>query len=282
MNWSSPHALTSDASRAPFGTCPFEVAQPVMLHEWCNLTFLHWRYQPSVVQRLLPLGLEVGTFDRSAWVGLVPFEMVVTPPTRHEVPWLSRFPETNVRTYVRAADGSTGVWFLSLDAARLAAVVTARSTYRLPYYWSAMSVRSKPLRVQYRSKRRWPGRRGARSAVTVDIGAPFGDDELGALDHWLTARFRLYAATRGGIRTARAAHPPWPLYRADVVHLDDELVVAAGLPAPIGDPLVHWSPGVAVDIGLPEHLGLPKHLQPAPDPLVVAPLALPGQGSVDG
>ncbi|HNI35607.1 MAG TPA: DUF2071 domain-containing protein [Microthrixaceae bacterium] len=254
MTSTSPDLLTPEPSSGWSGTCPFEVAQPVMLHEWRNLTFLHWRYSPSEVQRLLPSGLEVETFDGSAWVGLVPFEMVVTPPTGHEVPWLSRFPETNVRTYVRAADGSTGVWFLSLDAARLAAVVTARATYHLPYYWSRMSVRSGLLRVEYRSRRRWPSPRGPRSAVTVDIGAPFGPDELGDLDHWLTARFRLYALRGGGVGTARAAHPPWPLYRAEV-EVDDELVTAAGLSMPVGQPLAHWSPGVAVDIGPPERLG---------------------------
>src|SRR6478672_7239392 len=75
----------------------------------------------------------VETFDGSAWVGLVPFEMQVRPPRVAPVPWLSNFPETNVRTYVRAPDGTTGVWFLSLDAARASAVVTARTTYRLPY-----------------------------------------------------------------------------------------------------------------------------------------------------
>lgn len=57
------------------------------------------------------------------------------------------------------------------------------------------------------------------------------------------------------LQTARAAHPPWALYRAAVTELDDELVVAAGLPAPSGDPIVHWSPGVDVSIGRPERLG---------------------------
>ena len=225
-----------------------------MAHRWLNLTFVHWRYPVDVVQRLLPPGLEVDSFDGSAWVALVPFEMEVTLVDRGAVPWLSRFPETNVRTYVRAADGSTGVWFLSLDASRLAAVVTARTSYRLPYFWSDMRVRKEPLHIGYESRRRWPGPRGVRSTVGVDIGAPYGPDELGDLDHWMTARFRLFATTPRGLRTARAAHPPWALYRAAVTELDDELVVAAGLPAPSGDPIVHWSPGVDVSIGRPERL----------------------------
>lgn len=225
-----------------------------MEHRWLNLTFLHWSYPVDSVQALLPPGLQVESFDGRAWVGLVPFEMEVTLPRRGNVPWLSRFPETNVRTYMRAADGSTGVWFLSLDAARLAAVVTARTTYRLPYFWSAMSVRTSPSHIDYETSRRWPGPRGAKSSVGIDIGAALGVDELDGFDHWLTARFRLYSARRRGVRTARAFHEPWPLHRATVTRLDDELVAATGLPQPTADPVAHWSPGVDVRVGLPERL----------------------------
>jgi len=55
------------------------------------------------------------------WVGLVPFRVVgLTLPQAASVPWLSRFAETNVRTYVIDETGRRGVWFFSLDAARLA------------------------------------------------------------------------------------------------------------------------------------------------------------------
>jgi uncharacterized protein YqjF (DUF2071 family) len=46
-------------------------------------------------------------------------------------------------------------------------------------------------------------------------------------------------------------HPRWPLRRARVLHLDESLVQAAGLPAPAGAPLAHFSPGVEVKIGAP-------------------------------
>ena len=57
------------------------VRSPVMEMEWNRLTFLHWAYEPDVVQALLPEGLEVDTFDDAAWVSLVPFVMVVKPGT---------------------------------------------------------------------------------------------------------------------------------------------------------------------------------------------------------
>lgn len=240
---------------APYGpVCDTPVERAAMVHSWDELTFLHWRVDPDAVQRLLPTGLTAETMDGSAWVGLVPFFLRVGLPGVPSVPWLSRFAETNVRTYVRSQDGARGIWFFSLDAARLGAVVTARATYRLPYFWSAMSIERSGSTISYRCRRRWPAPRGARSDVAVEIGAPFRADELTELDHFLTARWALFSAPRSGLRHALAAHEPWPLHRARVTRLHDELVHAAGLPQPTDEPLVHYSPSVDVRIGWPSKI----------------------------
>ena len=230
--------------------CEVPVARAAMVHWWEELTFIHWRYDPDVVQRLLPPGLTVETFDGVAWVGLVPFFLRVGLPKVRSVPWLSRFAETNVRTYARSQDGTSGVWFFSLDAARLGAVVIARSTYRLPYFWSKMGIERSSSRIEYRCERRWPGP-AAASAATIEIGPRYDPAELTALDHFLTARWALFSAPRVGLRHARAFHDPWPLHRAEIVRLDDTLVTAAALPAPEGQPLVHFAPSVTVRIGWP-------------------------------
>lgn len=232
--------------------CPTPVERAAMVHWWDQLTFLHWRYEPHDVQRLLPDGLEVEEADGSAWVGLVPFFLKVGLPGVAPVPWASRFAETNVRTYVRGPDGERGIWFFSLDAARLGAVLVARATYRLPYFWSQLSLEHDGPRFRYECRRRWPDPgRGARSLVEVEVGEPFAADELTGLDHFLTARWALYSNPRSGLHRALAAHDPWPLHRARVTALDDQLVAAAGLPQPEGEPLVHHSPSVEVRIGWP-------------------------------
>ena len=187
-----------------------------MVQRWDTLTFLHWRYPIEDVQRLLPTGLVVEPFDGSAWVGLVPFLIRVGLPPVPPVPWVSVFPETNVRTYVRGPDGEPGIWFFSLDAARLGAVLVARSTYRLPYFWSRMRLERRGLRVRYECRRRWPGPAGTRSAVRVAIGRRFEPGELSELDHFLTARWALYSERPSGLRWAPASHDPWPLHRAEV------------------------------------------------------------------
>lgn len=226
------------------------VRLPVMHQHWRWLTFLHWRFPPERVQALLPDRLTVETFDGSGWVGLIPFQMDgVRAPFLPALPWLSRFPETNVRTYVRGPDGRTGIWFFSLDADRLAPVLTARASYGLPYYWSSMSVRRDGEQVVYRARRRWPGPAGARCDAEVEFGAAWPAPELTALDHFLTAQFRLYSTYAGRLVAAAAAHPPWSLRRAQVRQLRADLLPAAGLPQPDHDPLVHASDGVPVRIG---------------------------------
>jgi hypothetical protein len=224
--------------------------RPVMLQHWRWLTFLHWRYPAELVQARLPERLRVETFDGTAWVGLIPFLMDdVRAPRVPALPWLSRFPETNVRTYVRGPDGRTGIWFFSLDATRLPAVLTGRITYGLPYFWSSMSVRRAGGQVIYRARRRWPGAAGGRCDARVEFGAARPEAELTALDHFLTARYRLYSTLAGKLVAADAEHPPWSLRRVTVRQLRQDLVRATGLPAPDHDPVLHASDGVAVRIG---------------------------------
>lgn len=228
-----------------------------MVHRWERLTFLHWSFEPADVQRLLPPGLTVDTYDGRAWVGLVPFQMWVAPPRLPALPWLGRFCETNVRTYVRDEYGRVGVWFFSLEAARLAAVAAARVSYRLPYFWASMRLRQSAAQVTYTTRRRWPGPRGgaAGGTVVVQPGEPIAAADVTELEHFLTARWRLFShASSGQLRYADAEHPPWELHRATLLRCDDTLVTAAGLPQPIGEPLVHYSLGVEVRIGLPSRV----------------------------
>jgi uncharacterized protein YqjF (DUF2071 family) len=229
---------------------PPRVARPLMYHDWNRITFLHWRYQPAAVQSLLPPGLTADTSDGTAWIGLTPFLMDgVRAPGLPAVPWLSRFGEINVRTYVHDGHGRSGIWFLSLDAARLPAVLAARAGYWLPYFWSEVDVSVAGDRVGYRGRRRYPAA-GARCEVQVEMGQPLAEAECDELAHFLTARYRLFTLVAGKLAAAEAEHAPWPLRHAEVLRLDQDLLQHAGLPAPAGDPLVHASPGVPVRIGM--------------------------------
>lgn len=218
-----------------------------MFQGWNSLTFLHWRYPPEIIRAFLPPELQLDTFDGSAWVGLTPFIVTgLRPPGIPALPWISRFPEMNVRTYVRGPDGERGIWFFSLEADRLAAVVGARLSYRLPYRWASMRVQVLPGSVEYRSSRH----SGPGSAhIAIHPGSPICADELA---RFLTARFRLYTVFGGRLAFAQVEHPPWPLATATISCLQQNVLEHSGLPIATGEPLVHFSPGVHVRIGRPK------------------------------
>ncbi len=210
-----------------------------MSQTWRRLTFLHWPYDPSLVRSLLPSGLELDTFDGVAYVGLIPFEI-------HNLRGIPHFPETNVRTYVIGPDGSRAVWFFSLDAGRLLAVIGARAGYHLPYFWANMRVTSEDGTIRYNSRRKWP--HSSRHFTNIAV-RPGESAELTERDHFFTARYRLYTLIRGQLGCAQIEHEPWPLNRATLLHLDQNLIEAAGLPSPKGAPMVHYSAELHVKIG---------------------------------
>lgn len=245
--------------------CPHTIKRTPMRMLWEDLTMLHWRYEPEEVQSLLPDGLTVETFDGSAWVGLVPFQMRVDVPFLPPMRRILHFPETNVRTYVTGASNNPGVYFWSLEASSLPAVVTARASYQVPYFWADMSIErtdasgnpiDRPLRegdqIAYATARKWPKPVPANSVASVTVGEPFAPGQQGPLDRFLTARWALYGDLWKWRSYATMHHEPWPLHYARVNSLDDSLVTACGLAEPEGPPLVHFSPGVSVRCGWPQ------------------------------
>jgi len=235
-------------SMNPSDTIPEPLGHVVMLQSWCDLTFLHWRYPLEFVQRLVPPPLRVESFDGSAWVGITPFFLRgLRAKLLPALPWISQFPETNCRTYVRAPDGHSGIWFFSLDAARILAVMGARLTYGLPYAWSRMRVTKTVGQVTYESARRWPDSR-SRTRIVVEPGDEINPEPL---DVFHTARFRLYSFVLGKLICAKVDHAPWPLRSARLVEAQQTLTEAAGLSQPLQAEMVRYSPGVDVRIGSP-------------------------------
>lgn len=231
------------------------VARPVMFQRWMDLTYAHWPVDADEVQRLLPAGLTADTHEGAGWVGLVAFRMEkIRPRFGPPIPYLGTFPETNVRTYVIGPDGRPGVWFHSLDITRLFPVLVAQTTYRLPYMWAAMDIAHHCGTVTYTARRRWPGPRGAASRLTVRPGGRIPPADVSSLERFLTSRWGLWTELGGRLAYAPVEHPAWPLHEAHLVDLDDQFVAAAGYVQPDHAPVVHYSPGVPVRIGLPRRI----------------------------
>lgn len=229
--------------------------RPWIQQDWLDVVFVHWRVDVSAVAPLLPTGVRPDTLGAdgvddgtTTWVGLVAFRFTDTafPPVR--VGPVGDFVEVNVRVYTVDDHGRHGVVFLSLDAGKLLPTLGARVATGLPYWWAhAEFRRPEPDRAAYAMRRHGSH---TRSMVDVRLGDPI--EEPSTLETFLTARWGMHVHRAGRTRFWPNEHETWPLHRASLVHLRDDLVGAAGLPVALTElepDSVLYSPGVTTRFG---------------------------------
>jgi uncharacterized protein YqjF (DUF2071 family) len=222
---------------------PWQVPQRrwFMAQTWRHLLFAHWRVAPDALARLIPTQIPLDLRDGAAWIAVTPFRVEGfrlrgTPP----LPFVSRFPEVNVRTYVTVEE-KPGIYFFSLDAGSSLAVAAARRTYRLPYFRSRMSLIESEGEFHMRSTRVTP--EGPSAELDCSY-APIGGElprREGSLARWLAERYCLYTLDdRGAVQRGEIHHPPWPLQPA---RAEIELnTMAAGIGLSLEEePLLHYS-----------------------------------------
>jgi len=214
------------------GAVPGAAAPPlpgraIIRQRWSDFVFLHWRVDPSLVAPLMPAGTRPDVdAEGHAWVGLIPFVLsdhafLPLPP----VPGLGTFIEINVRIYSIDEHGQRGVVFRSLDAEQLPSVFAAQALFGLPYRWMRAGMRQVDDTIEYRARRRTGSRPTTR--IHARPGTAPVDTEL---SRFLTARWGFHERHLGRTIYARNTHEPWPLVEAELLHLDDELLAAAGFP----------------------------------------------------
>jgi uncharacterized protein YqjF (DUF2071 family) len=212
-----------------------------MGQSWRHLLFAHWPVDPDALRTVVPPQLPLDLFDGKAWVGVTPFRVEGfrlrnTPPP----PWISRFLEVNVRTYV-ICDGKPGIFFLSLDTDSRFAVAGARRTYRLPYFAARQSLSEERGRYRFRSQRVSSDGPGAELDCTfAPLSEPF-QAEPGSFESYLTERYCLYTLADGGtIQRGDIHHPPWPLQSADAQVDRNTMASGYGLEL-AGMPVAHYA-----------------------------------------
>ena len=226
---------------------------PASVQRWEHLTFLHWRYDPAVVQALLPRTLRVQEWDGATWVGITPFRMVdVRLPGLPPPPGWGEFPELNVRVYVRAPDGRDGIWFPCMAVPRVSFLVPMR-TAGLPYERSRSEVSITGSRWSYRfdSPRRPGGVAGGPFEAVVDVGNELPAHERTPLVDSITGRWSGFHRRAGVLLRTPIAHEPWPLRSATARGDLTSPLLWSGLPEPDGPALVHAAPVVHTSLGVP-------------------------------
>jgi uncharacterized protein YqjF (DUF2071 family) len=204
---------------------------------WHELLFAHWPVPAAVLEPYVPKPLRLQEFDGTSWIALVPFRMsgVMLRPLP-DLPWISAFPELNVRLYVEHG-GKPGVWFLSLDATNPLAVWAARTFFHLPYFQARMSLAHQGDKVLYRSERPGAGLKAWYRPTSEPYLA-----EPGTLEHFLTERYCLYARRPdGSILRNEVHHLPWPLQKAEAGIETNTMFAFHGLQAEGPPALLHYA-----------------------------------------
>jgi hypothetical protein len=219
-----------------------------MRQTWHDLLFMHWPAPVESLRPHIPPSLTIDTFDGQAWIAVVPFRMSdIAPRGLFPLPWLSAFPELNVRTYV-IRDGKPGVWFFSLEAGNSLAVWLARTFFKLPYFHARMHCAEVPRTLGARGTLSYASQRIHRNAPTANfigsyapIAQPF-EAQPGTLEYYLTARYCLYTTDKQSrVYRAEIDHPPWPLQLAQADVQTNTMTDWLHIKLPDVKPLLHFS-----------------------------------------
>lgn len=231
------HRILDETAHRPW---PMPGSPWVMTQTWNDLLFAHWPVSAAALRERVPASFELDLFDGQAWLGIVPFHMTnVAPRFVPALPWVSAFPELNVRTYVRVGD-KPGVFFFSLDAGNVVAVRAARTLLNLPYYTAEMAVAPDGGRIRYESRRDGEPPAEFRGAYR-GLGNP-RPPLAGTLEYFLTERYCLYAINHRHVAyRLEIHHPPWPLESAEAEITVNTMADAAGVRLSSMAPLLHFA-----------------------------------------
>ena len=214
--------------------------RPFLSMRWLDLLFAHWPLEPAVLRPLIPPGLELDTFDGSAWLGVVPFRMTHVRPFGLPLPGEAfAFAETNVRTYATAPDGTRGIWFLSLDGAQLAGATAARVAFGVPYHHAGVTSRIDGDWIVHAS--RCTQAAPAELRIRYRPIGPVRHAEPGGLEAFLTDRMALFAVHRGRLTATRVEHAAWPLQDAEAEIERNTMTAPFGITLPSTPPILQLS-----------------------------------------
>lgn len=221
-----------------------------------DVCFAHWSVPPKTLADRLPDALVPATTDGRAWASVLAQRTLAGV---RGLPFRYEYPQVALRTYVEPVesgieaaavegsdspggsdDDSVGVYFLRVEADGRLATLGGRRAYGLPYHGASITHE----RVGDSFRVRSVDAEGRETyAATFEPTGPASTSERESPIGWLTDRVRYY---RSDGASGRTTHARWPLRSAEASVEADALFDRAGLPAPAGEPLVRYSPGVEI------------------------------------
>ncbi len=201
MRW-TPGSGPTDRERPP---------RPFLTARWVNVALLSYAVPDAILARRLPPGLALDRWQGQAFVSLVAFDFVDTRVLGVAWPGFRRFPEVNLRFYVREGDRRGVVFLRELVPSRVVALL-ARVLYNEPYGVARLQSVTGTTSDRIHVVHEFP-QRGRRQRITVEARCP----PVAAVETGATHFFKEHAWGYGVDRRGRllrypVGHPPWRVY----------------------------------------------------------------------
>jgi len=178
--------------------------------EWNDSVFLHFEIPYDLLIDLIPLGLELDSFNEKYYVSLVAFTMnELYPKNLFPLDYISNFHEINIRTYVKK-NNKYGVYFINIEAEKKLSSFIAKMLSNLPYETSEIIRNSNNYRSLNHKKK-----------LEIDIYYNIQDGVVkkSDLDIWLLERYCLFYVKNSKIFRYDIYHKPWSIQSLELIRI---------------------------------------------------------------
>src|SRR5262245_26100868 len=185
--------------------------RPFLTARWVNVALISYSVPDAILAARLPGGLTLDRWHGKAFVSLVAFDFVDTRVGGIAWPGFTRFPEVNLRFYVRDDDRRGVVFVRELVPSRVVTLL-ARLLYNEPYRVAALrsATETRSDRIHIVHEFAWGGRR-QRIAVQGRYPAE-ADPGTGATHFFKEHAWGYGTDRRGGMLRYAVDHPCWRTY----------------------------------------------------------------------
>jgi uncharacterized protein YqjF (DUF2071 family) len=205
--------------------------RPFLTASWRDLVMISWAVDPAVLRSLVPDGCELDLWEGQALASVVAFDFADTRVLGVPIPFHRRFPEVNLRFYVRRRLGDNhwrrGVAFVQEMVPRAAIALTARLLYGEPYVARPMRQVAIPAEAApdlgpprslvYEWKRG-----GEWERVIALVTSGYRPPRAGSIEQFIIEHDWGYTKRQGRPSLEyQVAHPPWK------ISLDAECLIEA-------------------------------------------------------
>ncbi len=186
--------------------------------EWRDLLMLNYEVDPACLQKCVPAGTELDSFDGKTYVSFVGFRFCRTKLLGSiPIPFHTKFEEINLRFYVKRREGNEirrGVVFIAEIVPKRAIAFTARWFYGENYVRRPMAHRVLTNESKMEAEYSWRSGNEWCKLQAHASGTPSLPTE-GSLEQFITEHYWGYSRQQdGGTVEYHVSHIPWNVWSA--------------------------------------------------------------------